>query len=401
MPSYIELSKSAFLPSASSAQRVIFGVDLIGDIITKDNTGQTAPAIDTGSFLVTASANSNVITFTKGDTTTFNVTVDAGSSPSAEIVENVAMSGTGSNTTTTLIYGINVVTSSNSSSFCARLPLATKGKTVTVINNTNYKARILPSQTGGSVNGVENGAFDVPADNQAYYFVCYDNPAPGGWSVAATPLGNVIDYPEWIVDHVQGQETKMHGTYQINPAPNGIGAGIDFDGNLYLIPNARFWDTFAPISTVATKLKVSTNALASEFPSPVGGPNYFDYGINLVAHGAFKNNPNGATSGQRLQYFLNKGDIDFPNPFSVGQNINVVPDGGLVNSPVLVGDANTVYADSIFYGNTKNGVFNNNLEIGAGDPGMYSDYYYIFGIIIGSEMPTKQYRFKFELETQP
>ena len=47
-------------------------------------TGSVTPTV-TGSLLVTASANLNVITFTKGDDTTFNITVDTGSGATTDI----------------------------------------------------------------------------------------------------------------------------------------------------------------------------------------------------------------------------------------------------------------------------------------------------------------------------
>lgn len=50
---------------------------------------------DTGSLLVTASVSSNTITFTKGDTTTFNITVDTGS---AIPIDTNSFATTGSNT---------------------------------------------------------------------------------------------------------------------------------------------------------------------------------------------------------------------------------------------------------------------------------------------------------------
>ena len=50
---------------------------------------------DTGSLLLTASVDSNVITFTKGDASTFNITVDTGSASS---IETGSFATTGSNT---------------------------------------------------------------------------------------------------------------------------------------------------------------------------------------------------------------------------------------------------------------------------------------------------------------
>jgi len=52
-------------------------------------------SINTGSLLVTASVNSNTITFTKGDASTFDITVDTGS---ATPIDTGSLATTGSNT---------------------------------------------------------------------------------------------------------------------------------------------------------------------------------------------------------------------------------------------------------------------------------------------------------------
>ena len=68
-----------------------------GDSTTFTVTVDTGSAVttDTGSLLVTASVSSNTITFTKGDSTTFDITVDTGS---ATPIDTSSFATTGSNT---------------------------------------------------------------------------------------------------------------------------------------------------------------------------------------------------------------------------------------------------------------------------------------------------------------
>jgi len=70
-------SASDSVTTASAALNVITFTK--GDASTFDITVDTGSAVDTGSLVTTASAALNVITFTKGDASTFDVTIDTGS----------------------------------------------------------------------------------------------------------------------------------------------------------------------------------------------------------------------------------------------------------------------------------------------------------------------------------
>jgi hypothetical protein len=90
------------------------------------------------------------------------------------------------NTTAYANYGINVISTVTSQSYCLRLPQTpTQGKTVTIINKGGMDVIVFPSVTGGDVNGVINGYFTIPSDGKSYSFDCYENPLPGGWSVTS------------------------------------------------------------------------------------------------------------------------------------------------------------------------------------------------------------------------
>lgn len=105
------------------------------------------------------------------------------------------------NTTTYSNYGINVISTVTSQSYCLRLPqIPTQGKTVTIINKGGMDVLVFPSMIGGDVNGLIDGYFTIPSDGKSYSFDCYENPLPGGWSVTsntattATITTGVINY---------------------------------------------------------------------------------------------------------------------------------------------------------------------------------------------------------------
>jgi hypothetical protein len=89
------------------------------------------------------------------------------------------------NTTAYANYGINLITSSNATSYCLRLPeTPVKGKAVTLINNSGINVVVFPSVIGGSINGVIDGVEIIPSDGKSYTYDCYENPLPGGWSLS-------------------------------------------------------------------------------------------------------------------------------------------------------------------------------------------------------------------------
>jgi hypothetical protein len=93
------------------------------------------------------------------------------------------------NTTAYADYGINLITSSNATSYCLRLPQTpVKGKLVTLINNSGINVVVFPSVVGGSINGIVNGYITLPSDGKSYSFDCYENPLPGGWSMTSPQL---------------------------------------------------------------------------------------------------------------------------------------------------------------------------------------------------------------------
>ncbi len=114
------------------------------------------------------------------------VTLSETTAPAQQTInDTIEMTGTTAATTTTYMeYAYNVITTASATAYAARLPNPpTKGKSCTIINTSGFPIVIYPSVTGGSINDVVDGNAVIPSDNMPYEFICYENPAPGSWSV--------------------------------------------------------------------------------------------------------------------------------------------------------------------------------------------------------------------------
>jgi len=193
------------------------------------NNGPTITSTGySGSFSVTGSITSS------GD-----IVFTTSSSGVVTPLNNITLSGTasftgstdvllGTNTTTYLQYGINLISSgaAASSSYCCRLPLVPRtGKDVTVINNSGCEVLIFPSMENGDIDGFVNGHIIIPPNNQAYTFVCYENPLPGGWSVTNLPNGSTQIWDTAIVDALSFNNAFSNTVY-INPTTKATTAAI-------------------------------------------------------------------------------------------------------------------------------------------------------------------------------
>jgi len=98
------MSNSVNVNTTSNIVTVINGLDTVITVVELGPQGPTGPqgpsgsasGVITGSLLVTASAASNVITFTKGNATTFDITVDTGSAATIDTGSFVTNSQTSS-----------------------------------------------------------------------------------------------------------------------------------------------------------------------------------------------------------------------------------------------------------------------------------------------------------------
>jgi hypothetical protein len=185
-------------------------------------------------------------------------------------ISDITLDGTdSSNTTQYLNYGINLIVSGDVSNFVARLPQTpVKGRTVTVINNSGISMILYPSMNGGIINGVVNGAYSIPSDNQAYTFTCYENPAPGSWSAPVVASTGQYDSGEitfdltgadWFTDVISASDPTRWT--QAGAFAGSTGWAYDGLNNPYYFfsaGNSVAWKPPVPWSYI-TKLTVYTN----------------------------------------------------------------------------------------------------------------------------------------------
>jgi hypothetical protein len=297
-------------------------------------------------------------------------------------VQDVTLNGTDTGTTAVLIYGINVVTVSDTNDFCARLPLTpVKGKKVTVINTSNYKARIFPSVDGGKINGVVDGYFDVPADSLPYDFVCYENPNPGYWGTSQRPSNAVstISTPEIVVHHAGTGATHFWGVDNITGGYyNGFG-GSSSGGNLVLnnpgiYKSENFQGTYVAV-------RAYSNIVVEDFDQ--GSSDYINITMGTTYLVEFNGDITGANwSGTEGQF----------SKYGVFGPTTAVPAGTLY-SPPEIGDVGTLITDLQILSCPDNGC----VQIGINDINLTRNYY-TFGMNIPQSLAAKDYKFRFEID---
>jgi hypothetical protein len=299
---------------------------------------------------------------------------------STQTVSVPTLEGTDDTTTAVLIYGVNRVDTSTGSDFCARLPLIpVEGRTVTVVNTSSFIARIFPSVTGGKINGVVDGHYDVLPDSLPYSFVCYENPNPGNWAASGRPQTNTIVISEMSVVHVNGVADFYVGVG--TPISSGIGGGVaGSPSHLVLTPASQYWRS-ENIIAQASKLNVYTNIIA--------GKAVDDNGFIGYLYQCYMDGAGSATSGQRseMKFGSTYNEASLP-PYINSSIVN----SGVLNSPIAVGDIGTFFGNSTING----GSLGTGSNIGIG--GTYSRYYYTFAISIAAATASGTYKFRFELE---
>lgn len=289
-----------------------------------------------------------------------------------------------SSTTSLLRYGINIFDTVTMSDFATKLPQPITGKSVMVVNKGSANLHVFPSNTGGYINDltVDSPAV-IPNDGNLYTFFCVENPLPGAW-VISLPATNQIELLEITVSHTNGIQTFGCGVG--NPLSgftvSAIGSGIS-GGNLTLTPSSAFWDSLNSVSTSA-KLKCYTNILPADMTSTSTSNS-----IYVARYQAYKTSASASTSGIREQiYFIKDGDTTF----FPGVTLNFT-NGGVLNSPVEVGDAGTMYGEIVIDYSSLSQITG---QLGLG--GTYSRYYFTVGILVPSTAATKDYKFRIFFE---
>jgi len=145
----------------------------------------------------------------------------------------------GTNSTTFLQYGINLIETVTSQSYCVKLPQVPKtGKQVTVINKSGVDLWVFPSTGSGEINGDVDGYLVIPSSGQTYTFDCYENPLPGGWSSATYyPSGVQVQFTGIISASIGSHNNSTSGSNVLAYVNNstkitGIGPGTQsYPGN--------------------------------------------------------------------------------------------------------------------------------------------------------------------------
>lgn len=145
--------------------------------------------------------------------------------------------GTDINSTAYLPYGLtHISTVPTVTDYACHLPNPPiEGRQVTIVNTSGIDIVVYPSLPGGSINGITNGSFTVPSNGQAYIFYCYENPAPGAWTISAPATAQItsgaIDFPQgvsFVGDFGSGYPIQGQGYGRLNPS---AGVGVTPSGN--------------------------------------------------------------------------------------------------------------------------------------------------------------------------
>ena len=114
----------------------------------------SAVTVDTGSLMKTGSVNSNVLTFTKGDGSTFNLTVNTGSAAAIPTLDQVLTAGSSSAIIPLLSNGIRV---GNTEYRSDRIVNGFAGEDFSITAGTANTAKLTLTGTGGRANiGIED-----------------------------------------------------------------------------------------------------------------------------------------------------------------------------------------------------------------------------------------------------
>jgi hypothetical protein len=261
------LGTASFATSASQAVSASFATTASFAL----NAGTT---VSTASLLTTASATNNVITFTKGDASTFNITVATGSggsafpfTGSAQITGSLGITGSISNvrsgsvgTINNVIFGNGIRTGANSTGSIGigtAFPSATTVGSSTAVGNVFVVTN--PNILGGPTEtALTNGNWNVVVG------------AGTGFSITSGE-GNTLIGTQGPPITTQGSNTVV-GYYN---QPNRIGGGNTILGTEIGSPNAFFGGnnifvgagtayeagTLSPTNNISSSIGIGNSAL--------------------------------------------------------------------------------------------------------------------------------------------
>jgi hypothetical protein len=135
--------------------------------------------------------------------------------------------GTDINSTAYLPYGLTHISAVPTVyDYACHLPNPPiQGRQVVIVNTSGIDIVVYPSLPGGTINGITNGSFTIPSNGQAYTFFCYENPAPGAWTITAPATAQVtsgvVDFPQgvsFVGDYTPGYQIQGQGYKRLKPA---------------------------------------------------------------------------------------------------------------------------------------------------------------------------------------
>jgi hypothetical protein len=289
--------------------------------------------------------------------------LDFASAGQTQVFDGLVANVTTSATTLVLQYGVNIIETSTTTDYAAKLAQPVTGKRVIVVNKSSLPISLFPSNVGGQINNYPvNTPAIVPPDGKAYDFVCVENPLPGAWvwSPPATGQYDSGDIPfttttSGFDDFIcaaslsgtiyAAQRTSLASASAY--ANNGLNGPTIIQNTPAAMPNSSYLATFKPSTTwnTITKIKVYSNIV------PVlGSPPSF-----TLTNGALYNNYVANTSTFVSSGTGNAGTF-LQNPIVLTNVIaGIVPSPGLTTN---IGDPGTVWGEAIttpamfFYGTT-------------------------------------------------
>ncbi len=322
-----------------------------------------------------------------------------------ETVQELILDDVTDTTTAVSAYGINVVETVTETDFCCRLPAPVIGRSVTFINKTITPFTVFPSSTGGSINGNIDGNEVITGNYKPYTFYCIDNPLPGSWMMSSPAATSQIGVPNLDPDtsiaanyieipHTNGVSINISGFETSVMKVGGVGLAIQGQslplcGYLFdQINNAPTYMRSEPVPTKIVKFKLYTNILVSDVVGLSGAP------FTIYLGWTYQQACNGSTN--TIQMYSVTED---PNNGSLNNTTQEVI-GGILNSPIEVGDKGTLYQiiEPGLWPNSTNPHFG---QIGSNVgiiPGITSDYWWTPHFEIDSNVPTKDYQFKIIME---
>jgi len=363
--------------------------DQTGSFVTNDQTSSFVTNDETGSFMTTGSVTDNTITFTKGDGSTFSLTVDTGSGGSGTNIYNTDGTLTGNRTVTangnSLSFDFTdanfVVNSADSQRVTiAGLPIGDQPQVVAIDGNGNLKAM----NTSSLVSSGGGGNPDTPLNSLQFNSASAFGGSELYYDEANIRLGvNVVSPSRTLhVSSSVAQALRLESTVATNQYiqffPNGAtGAGSLIGG--VNVNDFGILNTDGGIQTnqyVSASGEIFFPRIASATRSNVIGYDTATGEITYQAAGGGGSDLPVSSSGTGLTSAASSMDFEgnLVSTTVSGDDVTVAINSGSVNQVNLVGatanadyrvllvDDSGMYDETLYVDNTNGLTFNPSLD---------------------------------------